>query len=138
MIITFFSANSTFIHIGRVCHDSYHWRCVKPETISLYVKNDRYICDNCKDGTTSNLSYQMPHNDIMMQSTDLITADYRGVASLPTKTNSMNTNVGNTTRYFEDKQQESKMRTTLQPFELVDDISAQVNTREYYQYNGKI
>ncbi|CAF3351635.1 unnamed protein product [Rotaria sp. Silwood1] len=126
------------ILVCRVCHDLYHWRCVKPETISYYGENENYICDKCMDGTTTtNSSHRITNGGIKIKSPDSIVTDYRDFASIPSKINTTETNVHNTIRYFEEKQQQSQINKTTKVSELDGYLPSQTNEREYHQRNGQ-
>ncbi|CAM4758763.1 unnamed protein product [Rotaria magnacalcarata] len=127
------------ILVCRTCHGSYHWRCVKPETISHYGEHENYICEKCNDGTTSNSPQRVPNGGIKIKSTDSIIRDYRDFVSVPSKANSAETNVLSAIRYFEEKQQQSQTKKTTKISELDAYLPVQTNEREYHlrydQYN---
>lgn len=111
------------LHQGRLCHGSYHWRCVKPETISYYSDSTHFICDRCNDSMTTpttststtaagsaNSSYR---TGIQIKSANALNTDYRDFVHVPTRSNlitSQENNVVHTIRFFEKKQQESPAR----------------------------
>ncbi|CAF0815084.1 unnamed protein product [Rotaria sordida] len=125
------------ILVCRVCHDSYHWRCVKPETVIHYGENENYICDKCNGGITTSPSDRITNGGIKFESTDPSIPDYRDVANIPSKTNSTETNVLNTIRYFEGKQQQSQTNKTTKVSELNGYLPLPTNEREYHQHNGQ-
>ncbi|CAF4372358.1 unnamed protein product, partial [Rotaria sp. Silwood2] len=125
------------ILVCRICHGSYHWRCVKPETISHYGENENYICDKCNDVTTTNLSPRTTNGGIKIKSTDSVITDYRDFASIPSKINSTETNVLNTIRYFEEKQQQAQIYKPTKASELDSYLPLQINERDYHQRNGQ-
>ncbi len=124
-----------FIHIGRVCHGSYHWRCVKPETISQYGENENYICDKCNDSTTIiNSSHRLSNGSNRTNSIESIDTNYRDLVSVPSETN-----VGNSIRHFEENQQQFQPhKTTPQVSDLDDYLPTQMNGNEYHHQNSKI
>lgn len=103
-----------------MCHGTYHWRCVKPETISYYGDNTHFICDRCNDSmtttttTTTNGSNNSSYRTgIKIKSPNTSETDYRDFVHVPTKSNPITTkenNVVHTIQYFEKKQQESPVR----------------------------
>lgn len=102
---------SSSIIKGRVCHGSYHWRCVKPETISHYGENTHFICDKCNDNitTTTSPTHRLSNGGIRIKSPDSSEMDYRNFVNIPSKLNTIptkDTSVVNTVRYFEEKQQQ--------------------------------
>jgi hypothetical protein len=131
----FFFIYMISFHIGRVCHGSYHWRCVKPETISHYGMNDNYICDKCNDSTTSNPTYRISNGGNQTKSTDSLEADYQDFVSVPSKTNSTESS---NNRYFDDKQRQAPTHKTTKVSELDDYIPSKYNGNEYHRYNSKI
>jgi len=129
----------SFFNIGRVCHGSYHWRCVKPETISYYGENNNYICDKCKDNTTDANSPPRLYNGYSRtKSIESLDTNYRDLVSAPSRTNSTDTNVGNTIRHFEEKQQQSQTHKTTKISELDEYLPTQPDGNEYHQEESKI
>jgi hypothetical protein len=102
------------ILVCRICHDSYHWRCIKPETISHYGENTHFICEKCNDSTittNTNPSYRLSNDGIKIKSSDSSEIDYRNFANIPSKLNTTptkDTTVVNAIRYFEEKQQQQQ------------------------------
>lgn len=93
------------ITLGRICHGSYHWRCVRPETISHYGENTQFICDKCHEHINTNIPSA---HRIRIKSPDSSETDYRNFVGIPSKfngTSTKETTVINAVRYFEDKQQ---------------------------------
>ena len=81
---------SLLLSKGRVCHGSYHWRCVKPETISHYGENTHFICDKCNDNittTTTSPTHRVSNGGIRIKSPDSSETDYRNFVSIPSKLN---------------------------------------------------
>lgn len=115
LVSILFYLNYIFIYFskGRVCHGAYHWRCVRPDTISHYGENTQYVCDKCntENATTRTVSstHRLPNGGIRIKSPNLTETEYREFANIPSKLNSIptkETTVGNTIRYFEGKQQQ--------------------------------
>ena len=118
MLVFFLNLNYVFIYFskGRVCQGSYHWRCVRPNTLSHYGESTQYVCDKCnnENGTTKTVSstHRLSNGGIRIKSPNLTEIEYREFASIPSKLNSIptkETNVGNTVRYFEGKQQTNQL-----------------------------
>lgn len=96
--------------LGRICHGSYHWRCVRPETISHYGENTQFICEKCHEHMSTNgaSTHRLSNGGIRIKSPDSSETDYRQFVGIPSKfngTSTKDTTVINTVRYFEDKQQ---------------------------------
>ncbi len=128
-----------FINIGRICYGSYHWRCVRPETISFYGNNDNYICDKCNDSTTNtNSSHRLINSRNRTKSPESLDTNHRDFLSIPSRTSSTDANVGNTIQHFQEKQQLSPTHRTTKASELDDYLPSQTNENEYQQQNGKI
>ncbi len=128
------------INLGRVCHGSYHWRCVKPERIShLYGGNNNYICNKCNDDATINSSQRLSNGSSRTKSLESFDINYRDFVSVPSKTSSIESSVENTIRNFEDQpQQESRSYKTTEESELDDYLPSQTNENEYHHQNGKM
>jgi hypothetical protein len=124
-------------NIGRVCHGSYHWRCVKPETISHYRENEKYVCDKCNDAPMSNSSNRLTNGGNKMKTNDPIDIEYQDFSNVPSTSNSTETNVVNTIRYFEGKQQQSQPQRTTKLSELDSYLPLQTNGIEYHHHDSK-
>lgn len=127
------------INLGRLCHGSYHWRCLKPETVSEFGDNRNFICEKCNENPTPSPSQKVINGGgIKIKSTDSTVRDYRDFVGVPSKSNSTDTSIHNTIRYFEEKQQQSQVNRTTK----ISDIDAYLpsptsNGKECYPSNGK-
>ncbi|CAF4328596.1 unnamed protein product [Rotaria sp. Silwood2] len=131
------------ILVCQLCHGSYHWRCVQPETICHYGENTHFICDKCNYSstattTTANPSYRLSNGSIQIKSPDSSAIDYRDFASIPPKLNTIptkDTTVVNAVRYFEEKQQQQQPHTMNQINEFNEHLSSQ--TKDQYTDGSK-
>jgi len=48
----FFFYCTIFLSLGRVCHGSYHRRCLKNEPYSRYGNYEKFICESCQHPTS--------------------------------------------------------------------------------------
>lgn len=117
----------SFRFSGRICQDSYHWRCVKPETISHYGENSNFICEKCNNNElhSSRVSPtpRLSNAGIRIKSPDSTETDYRNFANIPSKLSTSparDTPVVNTVRYFEEKQQTQSSTTNSPRQKLLD------------------
>ncbi|UJR25803.1 hypothetical protein I4U23_007153 [Adineta vaga] len=113
----------------RSCRGSNHWRCIEPKTISQYGDNEDFICAKCNDDTTNTSSKQTTNNgSFRLKSTDSTNRNYR----------STETSVGNTIRYFEEKQQQQRSQTPkmTKVSELDRYLPSPYNYTEY-RHNGQ-
>ena len=94
--------------------------------------NEKYVCDKCNDGTITNSSNRLTNGGIKIKSTDSIETDYRDFTGVPSKTNSTETNVVNTIRYFEEKQQQVQPNRITKLSELDSYLPTQTNGIEYH------
>jgi hypothetical protein len=138
-----------FFSEGRICHGSYHWRCIRPDTLSHYGENTHYICGKCTESVTTtttrpNPTQRLTNGGIKIKSPNLSETDYRDFANIPSKLNSAptkDTTVGNTIRYFEEQQQQQQQQPAhriSKPNEFDEYVSPQTNGKKINTFALKI
>ncbi|CAF1582084.1 unnamed protein product [Rotaria magnacalcarata] len=139
------------ILVCQLCRGSYHWRCVRPETVSIYSDNRHFLCDQCNHGvisrttaTTAAIPSNWLSNDgLKAKSFDSLETDYRESVSTSSKSNTMPTNgttIVTTIRYLDGKEQELPLNSMSQLNEYNEHSSSQMNgqytddSKTNYQY----
>ncbi|CAF5091730.1 unnamed protein product, partial [Rotaria magnacalcarata] len=126
------------ILVCQLCRGSYHWRCVRPETVSIYSDNRHFLCDQCNHGvisrttaTTAAIPSNWLSNDgLKAKSFDSLETDYRESVSTSSKSNTMPTNgttIVTTIRYLDGKEQELPLNSMSQLNEYNEHSSSQMN-----------
>ncbi|CAF3432081.1 unnamed protein product [Rotaria socialis] len=123
------------ILVCHLCRGAYHWRCVRPETVSIYGDNAHFLCDQCNhDGisttTTAIPSNRFSNDGLKTKSADSLEANYRESVSTSSKSNTIPTNdttVVTTIRYFDGNEQELPLNSMSQLNGYNEHLLSQMN-----------